>query len=83
MVLTGGDFSPSRDILQYLETFLIATNGGYYWYVVGKNKNSAKHPKIHRTDDPYVKKQKTNTKIINNDKIEKLWASCINVYIGV
>lgn len=62
---------------------MIATNGGYYWHVVGKTKNSAKHPKIHRTDYPCLKKQKTNTKIINNDKIEKLWASCINVYIGV
>ena len=74
---------PLRNIWWGLETFLIATNGGYYWYVVGKTNNSSKNPKIHRTDDPCVKEQKTNTEIINNDKIEKLWASCINVYIGV
>lgn len=55
----------------------------YNWHVVGKTKNSAKHPKIHRIHDPCFKKQKTNTKIINNDKIEKAWVSCINVYIGV
>lgn len=31
------------DILQYLGTFLDATCGGYYWHLMDKAKNSAKH----------------------------------------
>ena len=59
VVLNRGQFYPAWNILQCLETFLVVTTwaGGWgriwYWHLVGRGRDTAKHPLTRRSVGPH------------------------------
>lgn len=75
VVLNRGQFYPAGNILQCLETFLVVTTwaggGGRirYWHLVGRGRDTAKHPLTHRSVGPHDKE--LSTPHVSSAKVEK------------